>query len=89
MKKSIKLLTEYFHPEPASTGQLMAELAVGLKDKDFNVEVYTLPFPPHPQITHIYPSPNTPPKLGLQKESISNKIMYNSKNNKRYKGRRM
>jgi len=41
MGKSIKLLTEYFHPEPASTGQLMTELAVGLEEKDFDVEVYT------------------------------------------------
>lgn len=41
MGKSIKLLTEYFHPEPASTGQLMTQLAAGLQEKGFDVEVYT------------------------------------------------
>jgi glycosyltransferase involved in cell wall biosynthesis len=39
--KNIKLLTEYFHPEPASTGQLMTQLAVGLQKEGFNVEVFT------------------------------------------------
>jgi len=41
MNKSIKLLTEYFYPEPASTGQLMTQLAVGLKKEGFEVEVFT------------------------------------------------
>ena len=41
MKKSVKLLTEYFYPELAATGQLMAQLAMGLIGKGFEVEVYT------------------------------------------------
>lgn len=41
MKKTIKLLTEYFYPEPASTGQLMTQLANGLIERGFNVSVYT------------------------------------------------
>jgi len=39
--QKIKLLTEYFHPEPASTGQLMTQLAVGLYKEGFDVEVFT------------------------------------------------
>jgi len=38
---NIKLLTEYFYPEPASTGQLMTQLAVGLQEKGFDIEVIT------------------------------------------------
>ena len=41
MKKSIKILSEYFYPEPTATGKLMAQLAKGLSKKGFNVEVYT------------------------------------------------
>lgn len=40
-KPTIKLLSEYFHPEPASTGQLMTQLAVGLKQRGFEVDAYT------------------------------------------------
>lgn len=41
MKKSIKLLTEYFYPEPTATGKLMTQLGDGLSEKGFDVEVYT------------------------------------------------
>jgi len=37
----VRLLSEYFHPEPASTAQLMSQLAVGLQERDFSVEAYT------------------------------------------------
>ncbi|WP_135664230.1 glycosyltransferase family 4 protein [Halorhabdus rudnickae] len=35
------LVTEYFHPDTASTGQLMTELAVGLEDRGLDMTVYT------------------------------------------------
>jgi len=41
MKKSIKLLSEYFYPEPTATGKLMAQLGSELSKKGFDVEVYT------------------------------------------------
>lgn len=41
MEKSIKLLSEYFYPEPTATGKLMVQLAYALSKKGFNVEVYT------------------------------------------------
>lgn len=37
----VRLLSEYFHPEPASTAQLMTQLAVGLQQRGFSVEAYT------------------------------------------------
>lgn len=40
-KHKIKLISEYFHPEPASTAQLMTQLAVGLDDRGYDVEAYT------------------------------------------------
>ena len=39
--KNYVLVTEYFHPDTASTGQLMTDLAVGLKERGLNVTVYT------------------------------------------------
>ena len=41
MEESIKILSEYFYPEPTATGKLMVQLANGLSKKGFNVEVYT------------------------------------------------
>ncbi len=41
MEKSIKILSEYFYPEPAATAKLMSQLASELSKKGFNVEVYT------------------------------------------------
>jgi len=35
------LVTEYFHPDTASTGQLMTDLAVGLDDRGLDMTVYT------------------------------------------------
>ncbi|PSQ18862.1 glycosyltransferase WbuB [Halobacteriales archaeon QS_8_69_26] len=35
------LVTEYFHPDTASTGQLVTELAVGLKERGLDVRVAT------------------------------------------------
>ncbi|QIO20862.1 glycosyltransferase family 4 protein [Haloarcula sp. JP-L23] len=35
------LVTEYFHPDTASTGQLLTELAVGLEDRGLDMTVYT------------------------------------------------
>jgi glycosyltransferase involved in cell wall biosynthesis len=35
------LVTEYFHPDTASTGQLMTDLAVGLADRGLDLSVYT------------------------------------------------
>ncbi len=35
------LVTEYFHPEVATTGQLLTDLAVGLTDRGLDVTVYT------------------------------------------------
>jgi len=34
-------VTEYFHPDSASTGQLMTDLAVGLVERGLNLSVYT------------------------------------------------
>jgi glycosyltransferase involved in cell wall biosynthesis len=39
--KDIVLVTEYFHPSTASTGQLMTDLAVGLVDRGLDLQVYT------------------------------------------------
>jgi glycosyltransferase involved in cell wall biosynthesis len=39
--KEYVLVTEYFHPDTASTGQLMTDLAVGLKDRGLDMTVYT------------------------------------------------
>lgn len=35
------LVTEYFHPDTASTGQLMSDLAVGLQERGLDMTVYT------------------------------------------------
>jgi len=35
------LVTEYFHPDMASTGQLMTDLAVGLHERGLDIQVYT------------------------------------------------
>lgn len=35
------LVTEYFHPDTASTGQLMTDLATGLKERSLDMTVYT------------------------------------------------
>jgi glycosyltransferase involved in cell wall biosynthesis len=35
------LVTEYFHPDAASTGQLMTDLAVGLRKRGLDMTVYT------------------------------------------------
>ncbi len=35
------LVTEYFHPDTASTGQLMTDLATGLEERGLDVTVYT------------------------------------------------
>ena len=35
------LVTEYFHPDSASTGQLMTDLAVGLRQRGLDLRVYT------------------------------------------------
>lgn len=37
----IVLVTEYFHPETASTGQLLTDLATGLADRGLTVTAYT------------------------------------------------
>lgn len=37
----VRLLSEYFHPEPASTAQLMTQLAVGLQERGYDVHAYT------------------------------------------------
>lgn len=39
--KEYVLVTEYFHPDSASTGQLMTDLAVGLVDRGLDLTVYT------------------------------------------------
>lgn len=39
--KEFVLVTEYFHPDSASTGQLMTDLAVGLVERGLNLSVYT------------------------------------------------
>lgn len=39
--KEYVLVTEYFHPDTASTGQLMTDLAVGLKERGLDMTVYT------------------------------------------------
>lgn len=39
--KEYVLITEYFHPDTASTGQLMTDLAVGLQDRGLDMTVYT------------------------------------------------
>jgi glycosyltransferase involved in cell wall biosynthesis len=39
--KEYVLVTEYFHPDTASTGQLMTDLAVGLAERGLDLSVYT------------------------------------------------
>lgn len=39
--KEYLLVTEYFHPDTASTGQLMTDLAVGLHERGLDLSVYT------------------------------------------------
>jgi glycosyltransferase involved in cell wall biosynthesis len=39
--KEYVLVTEYFHPDTASTGQLMTELVVGLQERGLDLTVYT------------------------------------------------
>lgn len=39
--KEYVLITEYFHPDTASTGQLMTDLAVGLQKRGLDMTVYT------------------------------------------------
>lgn len=41
MKKSIKILSEYFYPGLTATGKLMTQLSGELSKKGFEVEVYT------------------------------------------------
>lgn len=40
-KKEYTLITEYFFPDTASTGQLMTDLAVGLEERGLDMKVYT------------------------------------------------
>jgi glycosyltransferase involved in cell wall biosynthesis len=40
-EKEYVLVTEYFHPDTASTGQLMTDLAVGLEERGLDMTVYT------------------------------------------------
>lgn len=40
-EKSFLLITEYFHPDTATTGQLMTDLAVGLQERGLDMMVYT------------------------------------------------
>jgi glycosyltransferase involved in cell wall biosynthesis len=40
-EKEFVLVTEYFHPDTASTGQLMTDLAVGLRERGLDMTVYT------------------------------------------------
>jgi glycosyltransferase involved in cell wall biosynthesis len=39
--KEYVLITEYYHPDTATTGQLMTDLAEGLKDRGLKITVYT------------------------------------------------
>ncbi|MCT9098178.1 glycosyltransferase family 4 protein [Haloarchaeobius sp. HME9146] len=39
--KEYVLVTEYFHPDTASTGQLMTDLAVGLQERGLDMTVFT------------------------------------------------
>ncbi|WP_435079438.1 glycosyltransferase family 4 protein [Halococcus sp. AFM35] len=39
--KEYILVTEYFHPDTASTGQLMTDLATGLEERGLDLTVYT------------------------------------------------
>ncbi len=41
IQKEYVLVTEYFHPDTASTGQLMTDLAVGLQERGLDMTVYT------------------------------------------------
>ena len=40
-EKEYVLVTEYFHPDTASTGQLMTDLATGLEERGLDMTVYT------------------------------------------------
>ena len=40
-EKEYVLVSEYFHPDTASTGQLMTDLAVGLQNRGLEMTVYT------------------------------------------------
>lgn len=41
LERETVLVTEYFHPDTASTGQLMTDLAVGLQKRGLDMTVYT------------------------------------------------
>lgn len=40
-KTDVLIVTEYFHPDSASTGELLTELATGLQDRGLEVAAYT------------------------------------------------
>ncbi|MCX6164937.1 MAG: glycosyltransferase WbuB, partial [Ignavibacteriae bacterium] len=41
MKQIIRFLTQHFYPDTSSTGNLLTELAVGLAEKGYEIEVFT------------------------------------------------
>src|SRR5438034_5713432 len=41
MADALLILTQYFHPDVAGTGQILTELAVGLRQKGMRVRVIT------------------------------------------------
>jgi glycosyltransferase involved in cell wall biosynthesis len=47
--KTIGIISQYFYPDPSSTGRLLTDLATGLKEKGNNVFVYT----GHPSFWHL------------------------------------
>ena len=51
--KEYVLVTEYFHPDTASTGQLMTDLAVGLEERGLDMIVLTGQSNYHSSALHV------------------------------------
>lgn len=83
MKQVIRFLTQHFYPDTSSTGNLLTELAVGLAEREYNIEVFTF----RPQ--HISSKEITVPKKEIYKNikivrTSSLKFGKNSKIGKAY-----
>jgi len=66
--KEYVLVTEYFHPDTASTGQLMTDLAVGLQERGLDMTVYT------GQPNYHSGDNEKQPRVSLYKDVLVNRI---------------
>ena len=66
--KEYVLVTEYFHPDTASTGQLMTDLSVGLQERGLDMTVYT------GQPNYHSGDNEKQPRVSLYKDVLVNRI---------------